>query len=509
MKALATFLFAVLLSVTVIGQNSLTVVNPNGGETWTTGCPAQIQWVTTAAGVSSVRIDLYKGNLFIMNIAPQVPPGTTTFTWIPVPTLQAGTDYRVKISSLSNLASFDFSDGPFSIQQGTVTVVSPNGGENWVKGTMHPITWTTNLCGSMRIELWKGSAYLMLITAATPAAGPFSWVIPATLATGSDYRIKLLSVSNAGSTTTMAYDFSDGMFTLSDPAPGGGLVVVNPNGGETWIMGCPAVITWISTAATMPVKIELYRNNAWYRTIAAQATGSSLTWMVPYNITAGPNFRVKITSLANAAVFDFSDNDFTIGSGSITVLSPNGGETWLKGTIHPVTWSDNICGNVRIELWKGGVFHSLIAASVPSNGFFNWMIPNTATLVPGGDYKVKIAGLAASNVTSAVPFDFSDNCFAIAPAGPVTGTGNADSFRPYPNPFSDVLHIRATESVAGPLTFEIVTLDGSPVAELSCQGAESGHDLEINTSGIGQGTYLLLVKQEGRATGHHLIFRKP
>ncbi len=506
MKALTTLLFAFLFSSAAIGQNTITVVSPNGGETWIKGCPSQIQWATTAASTSPVRIDLYKGNLFFMNIAPQVPPGTTTFTWIPVATLQAGTDYRVKVSSLSNLATYDFSDGNFSILQGTVTVVSPNGGENWVKGTVHPITWTTNLCGSMRIELWKGSAYLMLITAAAPATGPFSWAIPATLATGSDYRIKLLSVSNAGSTTTSAYDFSDGMFTLSDPSPGGGLTVVNPNGGETWIMGCPAVITWISSAASMPVKVELYRNNAWYRTIAAQVSGSSITWMVPLSIAAGPNFRVKITSLANPAVFDLSDNDFTISAGAITVLSPNGGETWLKGSIHPVTWSDNICGNVRIELWKGGAFHSLIAASVPSNGFFNWMIPNTATLVPGGDYKVKVMGLIASNATTNVPFDFSDNFFAIAAAGPVTGTGNA--FRPYPNPFEEVLHVRVTESIEGPLTLQVVTLEGTVAAEFSCRNAESGHDIELNTSKLSPGAYLFLVKQEGKIIGQHRVFRK-
>ena len=36
----------------------------------------------------------------------------------------------------------------------TVTVTSPNGGENWSAGTKHNITWTSNSPTEVRIELY-------------------------------------------------------------------------------------------------------------------------------------------------------------------------------------------------------------------------------------------------------------------------------------------------------------------------------------------------------------------
>lgn len=49
----------------------------------------------------------------------------------------------------------------------------------------------------------------------------------------------------------------------------------------------------------------------------------------------------------------------------ITVTSPNGKETWIKGTTHTVTWTDNISGNVKIKLLSGRTTVATIAASTP------------------------------------------------------------------------------------------------------------------------------------------------
>ncbi len=96
----------------------------------------------------------------------------------------------------------------------------------------------------------------------------------------------------------------------------------------------------------------------------------------------------------------------------IIVTSPDGGENWKQGSVHPITWNDNIDGNVKIELYKGGVFHSGIIASTPSTGSWSWTIP--AGMETGTDYKVKISSVADPSIS-----DLSNADFTISSSIPV------------------------------------------------------------------------------------------
>ena len=71
----------------------------------------------------------------------------------------------------------------------------------------------------------------------------------------------------------------------------------------------------------------------------------------------------------------------------IAVTSPSGGEEIEQNTTHLIRWSDNIPGNVKIELLKGGSVASELAASTPSSGSFEWVV--TTAVAVGTDYKVQ------------------------------------------------------------------------------------------------------------------------
>jgi len=92
----------------------------------------------------------------------------------------------------------------------------------------------------------------------------------------------------------------------------------------------------------------------------------------------------------------------------ITVTSPNGGENWQAGSSQVISWNDNLSENVKIELYKGGSFHSTISISTTSDGSRTWDIP--LALTSGSDYSIKI-----SSVDSVSVFDFSDANFTIYP----------------------------------------------------------------------------------------------
>jgi hypothetical protein len=126
------------------------------------------------------------------------------------------------------------------------------------------------------------------------------------------------------------------------------------------------------------------------------------TETVVVSLLSGPDFdySLGVPSSANLVI---ADND----TATITVTSPNGGESWLLGSSHAITWTDNIEDDknvIKIELDKGGTLTTLFASTL-SDGSENWTIPTT--LAAGTDYKIKIS-LLGSTVS-----DLSDLSFTL------------------------------------------------------------------------------------------------
>jgi hypothetical protein len=90
---------------------------------------------------------------------------------------------------------------------------------------------------------------------------------------------------------------------------------------------------------------------------------------------------------------------------TINVISPNGGETWTRGSTQIILWSysGNI-SNVKIELYKNGAYNSTISTSTINNGSFSW----TITQNPETTYKVRITDTSNNTI-----WDESNNYFSI------------------------------------------------------------------------------------------------
>ncbi|HYV45135.1 MAG TPA: lamin tail domain-containing protein [Myxococcaceae bacterium] len=102
--------------------------------------------------------------------------------------------------------------------------------------------------------------------------------------------------------------------------------------------------------------------------------------------------------------------DFMVSGGavaSVTVTSPNGGETWTAGSTHPITWTASGLANVKVEYTLNGSAWSVAASSVSASaGSFSWVVPSTTTSAA----KVRVSDAAGSGVT-----DTSDGAFTISP----------------------------------------------------------------------------------------------
>lgn len=94
--------------------------------------------------------------------------------------------------------------------QPSITVTSPNGGENWVVGMKQIITWTPSSSGTVRIEIIKGTSSSAVVSLDNiPDRGSYTWVVPAGFALGNDYRVRITK-----SYGEIPYDASDKPFSV-------------------------------------------------------------------------------------------------------------------------------------------------------------------------------------------------------------------------------------------------------------------------------------------------------
>ena len=94
----------------------------------------------------------------------------------------------------------------------SITVTSPNGGENWKRGTTKAITWASvgSTGANVKIELLKGTS-VSTIAKSVPNTGTYNWKISSGQATVSTYKIRITSIG----TTPLYTDMSDNSFTIS------------------------------------------------------------------------------------------------------------------------------------------------------------------------------------------------------------------------------------------------------------------------------------------------------
>ena len=351
--------------------------------------------------------------------------------------------------------------------QPSITVTSPNGGEQWAKGSTYNITWNSSGLSSLatvNIVLVNISDNWSLIFATAPASnGSYSWTTGSTFSgyvlgeTDKQYKIEIYTATLGG--TTIAKDMSDNYFTVGPsttqqctidancPQLGiaicsqtycpvnkcisgkcnvvntaqPSITVTSPNGGETWRIGGNHEVRWTSSGVDKVYII--FKNDSNGKTCASPALGTSSTGLYTYNplvgttncpesTLLGDKIRVFVRSIASDSVpSDTSDNYFSIVSStvqsSIAVTSPNGGEQWTNGSTHNITWASKGVNNVYVTIqnFSGGIGDNSIPLMPASSGVYSYTVP--ASLPIGSLYKINIK----DPITGIQ--DTSDNYFSI------------------------------------------------------------------------------------------------
>jgi uncharacterized repeat protein (TIGR03803 family) len=373
------------MAVTIVPL-SVTVLSPNGGERVFVSHPITISWNATGA----VSFDVWlsrngvNGNYFLIPECIGLPGSATSCFWTPQAPGSNSASIRVRAHAGTAMA-VDTSNSVFLLSTATptITVTAPNTALTWAETTSQTIRWSHNLgVGSfVRVELSRNAGATWEVLAAsvqnaTANQGSFVWTV-----TGPQTTTALVRVSWLGGA---ASDVSNVPFAIS----GTSLTVTSPNTAVTWPAGIFRTLTTShNLGAGHSIAFDVSRDGGSTWTSIGVATSSATTANLGWTVTGPPTTqaRIRATWMANPAVSDMSDVNFTI-TPRVTVTSPNTAVVWGAGTLRTVTWTHTLglgqLVNIDVSTNNGATWSS-VATNVPNttatNGSAKVRMPDTLT----------------------------------------------------------------------------------------------------------------------------------
>jgi hypothetical protein len=474
------------------GTPAIVIRNPGGGDSYNVGASVNIQW-DTIGDITEVDISYSINGGLNWTVIDSNVTNNGSYLWNLPYTPSDNCLVRVVNSAGGTIGQ---SIWPFSIVDDgvdRVIVTTPNGGESLMPDTLYNITWlTTGTVANVKIEYStdNGSNWTGIIASTSAVDGSYSWTVPNEVSNQC-----LVRISDAADSNTS--DTSDDTFSIGvSPSS---ITLTSPNGGEKFWSGSTQMIKWNSTGSINKVRIQYSINNgsSWTYITKSTINDGMYNWTVPN--TPSSQCLVKISDAPDGDPFDTSDAVFSIlaAQASITITSPQGGESWEVGSNHKITWtSSDQVGDVKIEYSfdNQATWHTIIS-STPNDGKYTWKIPNT----PSDTCFVRIREAADGIPSSTNPGTFS----IIPPIGePEISLNRTGLYYGW---------IRFSDAKTGTQT---ITVNNTGTGTLNWQASvydkdQNDHDdlswLKINnTSGIQTGKVEVYIEPTGLAVGTYI-----
>ena len=249
---------------------------------------------------------------------------------------------------------------------GPINVTSPSDGQVYYEGDTSYITWTPYSAGDyVKIELYRGDSNYT-ITSNTSNSGSYLWTIHTYTPSYYAYQIKITSLKDGSS----GYNY--GYFYIYQRT----ITVNSPSIGEVWYGGDTYIISWNSENAGDYVKIYYSYGSTDHLINSYVYNSGSYYWFIPYDLSTGSTYKIKIESISFSGVYDYSDY-FSIYRRYIKITSPTQGDTWYQGETYTITWnSENVGDYVTIGYENGYVYYP-INSNTLNDGSYSWIIPSS------------------------------------------------------------------------------------------------------------------------------------
>jgi hypothetical protein len=359
----------------------------------------------------------------------------------------------------------------------SITVISPNGGEQWVAGGTYDITWKAEGINGFEIYLRDDRAvtsYKLIATGISSASRNYSWTIPSDFGgdytVGSAYKIQIREKTGVAggeykydesnnyfsivSSTTALLDevFIENLTPLANPVSYE--VITAPSLGDE------------RPGVTYSWRYQMDNNSAQDIELSYEAVYSSSGEEIRQDVLGG-----GAIVLDNNGVSDYYElgSSVTLAKGakhelhfslfmetplevdlalkititkvvaatttpSITVTSPNGREVWTTGETYNITWSATAIEKVMIQLESedyvagGRTIAENIDASLGTYSFYLDSAFNPTNIA-----KIKIS--SEEWIEDHFVIDYSDNHFSIVAA---TGTEHNSALKNVENQLGSI-----------------------------------------------------------------------
>ena len=335
---------------------------------------------------------------------------------------------------------------------------SPDSNTTWASGTSYSIAWATDsaLFGTyVSLYLWdEAMNRLQTITTYLSNSGTYSYLVPAGLATGSDYRIKLVNYS---SSSIAGYSKK---FTITGIAPDGFEPDNKRANASTLVLGSPQSHT-ITLGDTDFVAMNLdsgktyafsttgvaYTYNYLYSSLDSISyltyySATSATGQVRWNCTRTGKYYTRITpystSLSYLGAYAFNVMEFDSVSAA-KFISPDSTTTWAAGSSYSVTWTPDVTffgSTIYLYLWDEK-HHTTVTYTTASTSSGTCLFTIPAGMESGKFYRMKMVNYSVSanyaysplfNISGIAPDAFEpDDSASMAKTIPTDSTVQARS----------------------------------------------------------------------------------
>jgi uncharacterized protein (TIGR02145 family) len=211
-------------SIRCVKNGWILLQSPNGGESWGADSTETITW--TGSNVKNTKIEFSTDNgATWTTVTASTPASTESYIWTVPHTMS--TQGKIKLSDASDTTITSASANVFTTWIPTLSITSPNGGENWKVGEIDSIKWNSTYIANVMIEFTtdNGSNWTTIISSVPASQGYYNWTIPFTPTLNCKVRVSSTSNINLNST-------SGNLFSISNPpCPGAATVVYE---GQTY-----------------------------------------------------------------------------------------------------------------------------------------------------------------------------------------------------------------------------------------------------------------------------------
>lgn len=351
----------------ILVDSTIELTSPSAGDIILSGSTLLITW--NALGLNLIDIEFSADSGTTWNtIASNVDANLGSFLWN-VPMINTVNAF-IKIKNSNYFQQFAQNQNSFEINDATLEITTPNGGESWNTNQAYYITWQS--IGINFIDLLysnDGGTNYNIIDTNIFNQGYYLWQTPVN--PGSNFKIKI-----ADSYNQYFYDESNNAFTLTNATPS--IDLISPSGGEQLISNSGSYITWQSEGiSNIDISYSL-NGGASYNTIAnnVPAIPAYYFWLVPDTQT--DSVKIKIVSSNNAALNDVSNSNFSIVNNNevLTLITPDGGETFNANSFQTIKWYALNVPYVKLSYsTNGGASYNYINA-IYNDSIYVWQVPN-------------------------------------------------------------------------------------------------------------------------------------